>query len=280
MEFVDGPNLERLVRDHGPLSVGQGCDFIRQAALGLQYAHEHGMVHRDIKPGNLLVKGSGGDLPYRSCTVKILDFGLARLGGPTASNGPDESSILAETNAVLGTPDYLSPEQAQNVHKADIRSDLYSLGCTLYFLLTGQPPFPGGSMLAKVSRHLKEKPSSVQKLRPDVPPAITHIVARLLAKKPEDRFQSPAELVSALEVFAMDGPPPWLGGPTRNNSGELGELEASASQHPASDSVLTPDEALRLPPVPTRKRVSFPVLLVATAAAAGIVGYLVRLILK
>ena len=158
LEFVDGPNLEQLVRRQGPLPVGQACDYVRQIAHGLQCAHLLGMVHRDVKPANILVqrRGVNGD---EVGLVKISDFGLARLHNPNAadefSNHP--GTILTKDNTVMGTPDYLSPEQARNLHKTDIRSDLYSIGCTFYFLLTGQVLFPGGSTLDKLIRHGTEK---------------------------------------------------------------------------------------------------------------------------
>src|SRR5262249_10044174 len=156
MEYVDGPNLEELVRDQGPLPVGQACEFIRQAALGLQYAHELGMVHRDVKPANLLVTAKPGSPGAGAAVVKILDFGLARLHAREGDNEAGGDSIVTSQNTVMGTPDYMAPEQARNLHKVDIRSDLYSLGCAFYFLLTGQVPFPGGSTMEKLVRHTTE----------------------------------------------------------------------------------------------------------------------------
>lgn len=199
MEFVDGPNLQELVYERGPLPAGQACDFIRQAALGLQCASDMGMVHRDIKPANLLLHRSGN-----LGVVKILDFGLARLHEPKpeliAQSGQD--SIPAAEQAVMGTPDYLSPEQAKNLHDVDIRSDLYSLGCTLYYLLTAQVPFAGGTSLEKLVRHASESAQLVHILRPDVPLEVSAIVARLMAKEPVQRFQTPLELAKALEPFS------------------------------------------------------------------------------
>ncbi len=139
MEYVDGPNLEQLVREQGALPVGMACEIIRQVGNGLEHAHEHAMIHRDIKPANLLLQPAKN---LQSFIVKILDFGLARLHDP----GVQETSGTIETrdNTVMGTPDFLSPEQARNLHKVDQRSDIYSLGCTLYFLLAGKLPVPGG----------------------------------------------------------------------------------------------------------------------------------------
>jgi serine/threonine protein kinase len=197
MEFVDGPNLQELVQEAGPLPVGQTCEFIRQAALGLQYAHEMGMVHRDIKPANLLVQKLS---PGKGFQVKILDFGLARLQEPTEDapySGKD--SIHARPNNVMGTPDYLSPEQARDLHSVDIRSDLYSLGCTFFYLLTAQVPFPGGSALEKMVRHGSETPVPVHHLRADVSLEVSSIIQQLVEKDPAGRFQTPLELAQALD---------------------------------------------------------------------------------
>lgn len=210
MEYVDGPNLEHLVREKGPMAVGLACEFVRQAALGLQFAHEMGMVHRDIKPANLLVQGMNGpDGKPNRCIVKILDFGLARLQEPKPGSLPTHGSIETHQNMVVGTPDYLSPEQAKDLHKADIRSDLYSLGCTLHYLLAGQVPFPGGQTIEKLVRHGTEEPPALDQLRPDVPAEVAAIVRKLMAKSPADRFATPADLANALAPFAMNGPPTW-----------------------------------------------------------------------
>lgn len=211
MEFVDGPNLEHLVRDKGPLAVSLACEFVRQAALGLQFAHEMGMVHRDIKPANLLVQAMGGpDGKASRCIVKILDFGLARLQEPKpGQNLPTHGSIETHQNMVVGTPDYLSPEQAKDLHKADIRSDLYSLGCTLHFLLAGQVPFPGGQAIEKLVRHNTDEAPALDTMRTDVPPEVAQLVRKLMAKNPADRFQTPADVANALAAFAINGPPTW-----------------------------------------------------------------------
>jgi serine/threonine-protein kinase len=134
---------------------------------------------------------------------------LARLQAPDASDSNHPGTILTRGNTVMGTPDFLSPEQARSLHKTDIRSDLYSLGCTFFYLLTGQVLFPGGSSLDKLIRHSTEAPPSLAQLRPDTPPEVVAIVERLLAKHPRDRYQTPAELAQALEPFAESGPTPW-----------------------------------------------------------------------
>ncbi len=195
MEFVDGPNLHELVKERGSLPIGQACDFSRQAALGLQFAHELGMVHRDIKPAKLPCNTG----PSQELSATRLCFSATR---PHLAAEPGDDSLPAIEQQVMGTPDYLSPEQSRNLHNADIRSDLYSLGCTFYYLLTGDVPFPGGTTLEKLVRHGSEEPKPVNVLRPGVPAPIVAIVARLMAKRPEDSYQTPAELGAALSPFA------------------------------------------------------------------------------
>jgi serine/threonine-protein kinase len=207
MEYVDGANVDELVRQRGPLPVGYACDFIKQAALGLQHAHELGMVHRDIKPANLLIQRPQSTTSNGYCILKVLDFGLARLAS-LDTPGANRDSIMAVENTVMGTPDYLSPEQARNLHDVDIRSDLYSLGCTFYFMLTGQVPFPGGTTLEKLVRHSTVEAPPVEELRADVSPQVAEIIRRLLAKLPAQRFQSPAELAAALAPFAVQSHAP------------------------------------------------------------------------
>jgi serine/threonine protein kinase len=218
MEYVDGPNLEQLVRKQGPLPIPLACDFIRQAAQGLQCAHALGMVHRDIKPANLLLQRTGTDGQPVNGVIKLTDFGIARLSEGNSLAGDDGAgTILVRDNSVLGTPDYLSPEQARDLHQTDIRSDLYSLGCTFYFLLTGQVPFPGGSTLEKLVRHGVQEPTPVEHLRIDLPDEVATIVKRLMAKDPATRFQTPAELAEMLTPFAVGGLAAW----TDPRSGEL-----------------------------------------------------------
>jgi serine/threonine protein kinase len=231
LELVDGPNLEQLVRRQGPLDVGLACDYVRQAAEGLQCAHRLGMVHRDVKPANLLVRSAGpGRAPG---PLKISDFGLVRLQTPesSAGQGSHPGTILVRENTVMGTPDFLSPEQARDLHRVDIRSDLYSLGCSFYYLLTGGVPFSGGKPVAKIIRHATEPPVPVDRHRPEVPRAVAEIVHRLMAKCPEERFQTPTELARALEPHAVNSTPaqprsrppalPILAGPPDRESSAL-----------------------------------------------------------
>jgi eukaryotic-like serine/threonine-protein kinase len=188
MEFVEGTALDKLVQLSGALPVQQACDFTRQAALGLQHAHEQGLVHRDIKPANL-VQISGTAL------IKILDFGLARLH---RSDGSDRATSLTLEGALIGTADYVAPEQARDARSVDIRADIYSLGCTFYYLLTGAPPFPGGSLMQKIYNHLNKEPTPVNLLRPDAPPEVGPILKKMMAKKIEDRYATPQEVAEAL----------------------------------------------------------------------------------
>ncbi|HEY7157677.1 MAG TPA: protein kinase [Gemmataceae bacterium] len=190
MEYVPGTSLDRIIAQRGPLPVNEACDCVRQAALGLQHAHEHGMIHRDIKPANLLQTPAG--------QIKVLDFGLAQL----ARQENDYELTETPPGVMLGTPDYSAPEQSRDARTADARADVYSLGCTLYFLLTGQPPFPGGTMVEKILAHQDRTPPSVARFRDDVPISLTGIVARMLAKAPADRPQSAAAVARLLVPFA------------------------------------------------------------------------------
>jgi uncharacterized protein (TIGR03067 family) len=186
MEYVDGVNLADLLRERGPLPIAEACDAVRQAALGLQHAFDCGLIHRDLKPHNLMRTREG--------TVKILDFGLAVLAD--ANRG---ATGLTGANVVLGTPDYIAPEQAENSSAADIRSDIYSLGCTLYHLLTGRVPFPGESVLRKLDAHRKDEPEPIRSIRPEIPVELAAVVAKMMAKKPAERYPTPAEVAAALD---------------------------------------------------------------------------------
>jgi serine/threonine protein kinase len=179
------------------MSVLRAAHYIRQAALGLQHSHDRGLVHRDIKPGNLLLDRHG--------VVKVLDMGLAHFFQETARSGAGKS----ECKRILGTEDYLAPEQIVNSDEADIRADIYSLGATFYFLLTGQPPFHETSMAYhKLIHHLGRKPKPIRSLRPDVPEAITKIVEKMMAKNPWDRYRTPLAVVQALTEHTRTPIPP------------------------------------------------------------------------
>jgi WD40 repeat protein len=213
MEYVAGVTLDHLVEQQGPLSVAQACDYMRQAALGLQHAFEQGLVHRDIKPSNLMVTRQAGLFAGAATKagtsvstsrktdgiVKILDMGIARVSQVSPA---DSLSTLTQTGAVIGTADYIAPEQLEDPRGADIRADLYSLGCTFYQLLTGQVPFPGGSLIQKLDRQRWETSPGIEQFRADVPASVIAIVRKLMAKKPADRYQTPGALAGALATLA------------------------------------------------------------------------------
>jgi len=209
MEYVDGIDLSRMVKQFGnPPHQGladyhEAAEYIRQAALGLQHAHEHGLVHRDIKPSNLLVFGERPLFGTSAkATVKILDMGLVR-----SILEPDDPTCteLTRDGTVVGTPDYMSPEQAKNSSTVDPRADLYSLGCTLYFLLRGQPPFPVGTPVEKLMRHQLDPPPNLREARPDLPEGLVQIVERLLKKKPAERYSCANDVAVALVPFTPQG---------------------------------------------------------------------------
>jgi serine/threonine protein kinase len=192
MEFVQGDTLEGLVRRHGPLPVAESCEIIRQAALGLQHLHEQGLVHRDVKPSNLMLTPAG--------RVKVLDLGLVR-----DLHDPNPGERLTRYGQCLGTLDYMAPEQFVDGRGADIRADIYGLGCTLYELLTGQPPFAGPgyeSAFQKMKGHVEAPMPPLGERRPDVPDRLAVALERMLSKDREERFPQPADVVAAMEPFA------------------------------------------------------------------------------
>jgi serine/threonine protein kinase len=202
MEYVPGQDLAELVRSTGPLPVAHACHYVRQAALGLQHAHEKRTVHRDIKPHNLMLARDGD-----RHIVKVLDFGLAKVTSEQSRPGG-----LTSDGRMMGTPDYIAPEQINDAARADIRADIYSLGCTLYFLLTGRPPFAGSGLYEVLKAHHDTEAVPVHELRPDVPPGLSAVIAKMMAKAPADRYQTPAEVAVAVHPFAQGEPfPP---GPT------------------------------------------------------------------
>ncbi len=194
MDYVDGTSLQDIVQRSGPMEPTRAAHYIKQAASGLAYAHERKLVHRDIKPGNLLVDRTG--------TVRILDMGLARIA-------EEEGAQLTQGGEVLGSPEYLAPEQAVDSHNVDIRADIYSLGATFYFLLSGAAPYSEEKTVAgKLLSKEKRPPKPIRDKRPEVPEELVAIVNKLMAKNPDDRYQTPKEVVAALAPWTKEPIPP------------------------------------------------------------------------
>ena len=192
MEYVDGDDVQGIVYESGEIDCVKAADFVRQTANGLAHAHENGLVHRDIKPANLLVDTKG--------VVKILDLGLARF-----FDDSDEASLTKEHNeTVLGTADYLSPEQALNSHDVDHRTDIYSLGCTAYFMLTGHPPFPDGTVAQRLVAHQVKAPTPITDERADAPADLVAIIDKMMDKKPEERFQTASDIATTLSAWLIE----------------------------------------------------------------------------
>jgi serine/threonine protein kinase len=213
MEYIAGRSLFRLVMTDGPLAVGRAAKLFAQAAAGLEHAHGIGLIHRDLKPSNILVTPKD--------QVKVLDLGLALLEGEEF----EDRTVVGGKGYVVGSMDYIPPEQTEDAVAVDARSDLYGLGCTMYFALTGQPPFPGGDARQKIHRHRTEIPVALQELNPLIPAAFAAIVHPLLSKRPEDRPSSAAELRKQLLPWADPLPPP-VGPAEVAESHVIAELEA------------------------------------------------------
>ncbi len=241
MEFVDGRDLQQMVKKSGRMEYATAADYIRQAAEGLGHAHSNGLIHRDVKPANLLVDQKN--------VVKVLDLGLARF------TDEDRASLTVQYDEnVLGTADYLAPEQAIDSHGVDARADIYSLGCTFYFLLTGHPPFPDGTLPQRLMAHQKQQPSGIAKERSDAPADLVEICVKMMAKKPADRYQSMDDIAQALRRWLADrdlsgsgksgsGTPPiarrltQVGTPAKRR--DSGELPRAVAEEPAVDPGLT-----------------------------------------
>ncbi len=198
MEYVEGNDLAGIVAGEGSLPIPRAVNYIRQSARGLGFAHESGVVHRDIKPANLLLDKKG--------TIKILDMGLARFDDGAAQEG------LTQSGQVMGTVDYMAPEQAFDTRHADARADVYSLGCTLFRLLTAQNMYEGESLVQKLMGHQSKPIPKLSKYRPDVPPQLEAVFERMVAKDPKERYQTMTEVLAALAPFEENGNPADGGG--------------------------------------------------------------------
>jgi len=190
-EYVEGETLAWLVRQHGALSLGRAVDYTLQAARGLEYAHSNAVIHRDIKPSNLLLDKQG--------TVKILDMGVARVDEFVGQAAYASAEEITTTGVIVGTPDYMPPEQSYDIRVADARSDIYSLGCTLHFLLTGQPMYPGETVLQKIIAHRDHPLPFLRDARGDVPEALDRVFQKMVAKRPQDRHRSMTEVIADIE---------------------------------------------------------------------------------
>jgi serine/threonine protein kinase len=242
MEYVDGASLQELIKKFGPMDITRAAHYIRQAAIGLQHAHQAaGLVHRDIKPGNVLVDRAG--------IVKVLDMGLARFFH-------DEEDVLTKKydESVLGTADYLAPEQALDSHGVDIRADIYSLGATFYFILTGSTPFSEGTVAQKLIWHQTRQPKSVVSQRPEVPAELAAVVEKMMAKEPAQRYQTPAEVVEALAPWTQQPipPPPEKEMPRLSPAamGSMSEISIGSGLHGLPPTVSRPTAVPS--PAPTR----------------------------
>jgi len=188
MDLIDGSNLGELVDRSGPLSYRNAIELLRQAAAGLAFAHENGVIHRDVKPHNFMVDKNG--------QLKVADLGLALFQIDSPERHTQDGNV-----AVLGTVDYIAPEQAWDSRKVDRRADMYSLGCTLYFMLTGKAPFGSGSMAQRLAKHQSAQPTPISNFRPDCPPQIVNACAKMMAKNPSDRVQNMRDLVAFCEAL-------------------------------------------------------------------------------
>lgn len=210
MEFIDGRDLARRVKDDGPVSIPETLKIIRQTAAALDYAHDQGVIHRDIKPHNLLVAESGDD----SGQVKVLDMGLARFE-PLLDGSADSTTRASMTasGVIMGTVDYMSPEQALNSRNADARSDIYSLGCTMFFLLTGTTMFDGETLMEKIIAHREQPLPSLRDRAPEVPAGLDAVFQKMVARNPDNRYQSMQHLGEDLDACLHGRRPSSLAAP-------------------------------------------------------------------
>lgn len=226
MEYVEGQTLQHLILREGPLDIPLAVFFLRQIAEGLAAAHQANLIHRDIKPANILID------PQKQ--IHILDLGLARI-----LDDDEESSLtLINGSRMIGTVDYLAPEQAVDCHHIDGRADLYSLGCTLYYMLTGQPPFSEGTIPQRILAHQTQMPREITTLRSDCPSELERICFKLLAKSPADRFASAKVLIEAIDLFNSE---------EQNEPGRLTPLPEVRIAPPSSDDsmlMLAPEDSL------------------------------------
>ncbi|MFP6751467.1 MAG: serine/threonine-protein kinase [Pirellulaceae bacterium] len=279
MEFVDGKDMAEIVEEEGPLPVAVAVDYIIQTARGLEYAHGEGIIHRDIKPHNLLVTTDG--------KVKVLDLGLVSL--KTDDDNKESTESLTANNQIIGTVDYMSPEQAEDVHHVDLRTDIYSLGCTLYRILTNKPPYSGKNAIQKLMAHRTHSIPSLRAERSDIPDLLDRAFRRMVAKRPEDRYQTMGEVIESMETCTlalisigtnapeqtvrMSSPFPQTDDATidiRAQKATLTSTDLTASPSPGNDSISI--QANQPSPVQRQRRRDRSSPWVGVLALAGILG--------
>jgi serine/threonine protein kinase len=259
MEFVDGPTLDWLIAKTGKLAVAPACHYAAQAALGLHHAHLAGWIHRDVKPANLVVDRAG--------TVKLLDLGLARF-----ALGDEQLTKRYDDQHLMGTADYIAPEQTLPNHPVDCRADIYSLGATLYFLLAGRPPHVEGNVLQKLMAHQLNDPPPLTKVRADVPATLAALIAKMMAKSPDQRPQTAEAVATALERFARGGPfpPPESALPARCPRVQTLTQAAAAKSHASLPTPAKQPAPKNAPPrKPAAKRPQRRIAVIAAAASGS-----------
>jgi serine/threonine protein kinase len=266
MEYIPGKNLSRLVHEQGPLPTARAARLTAEVAEGLDHAHRKGLIHRDIKPSNILVTPNDH--------AKVLDLGLALMEGETGA----DLVVMGGQGYIVGTMDYISPEQTHDPLAVDGRADVYSLGCTLYFALTGRPPFPGGTSREKIHHHRDDEPTALEQLRPDLPPAFVAVVRRMMAKDLSRRYPGAAGVAAELRAWAADEPVLPLDRPedaeytkavdttlrATDTATEIGLPELPAPAPSSSDDAI---DLLNLGATPNRRWPAWMVLLLALALA-------------
>jgi eukaryotic-like serine/threonine-protein kinase len=268
MEYIPGKTLSRLVNEGGPLPLARAARLMVEVALGLEHAHGRGMIHRDLKPSNIQVTPADH--------AKILDLGLALIDGETGL----DHTIVGGQGYIVGTMDYISPEQTNDAVDVGPRSDLYSLGCTLYFTLTGSPPFAGGTSREKVHRHRSSTPPPIENVRPDLPPEFVRLLRQLMHKNPERRPESAHEVAERLHIWATDAPPQSAVDTVNDDPTTILETASSSEfttvQLPMLEEV--PDEEEEEEneePLPTEGRTPVGLLVILLTSLAVLVGALV-----
>jgi serine/threonine protein kinase len=251
MEYLEGETLDDVLQRRRQFLPGEAVRLIYQALLGLQHLHEKGLVHRDLKPANLMLAFPPGSAPQNDtlrATVKILDMGLARTLSDEVLPDPErgDQPQLTSEGVVLGTPDYMAPEQARDARNADIRADIYSLGCVLYHLLDGKPPFPDTNIISQMIRHATEMPRPLKEVNPAVPDGLQQMVNKMLAKDPAQRYPTPEQAARALQMFLASGaepPPTPEADPKMKKYMTFLEVDTVESEKRARAAALTPAAA-------------------------------------